>query len=67
MKLTGIAPLTSGRCALTALRIALISGVAWSCLAGLASSAEAATVPARIKQQQMIDLRMLPLSVMGHA
>src|SRR5438128_11585136 len=34
------APLASGR--LAALRIALISGVAWSCLAGFASSADAA-------------------------
>src|SRR5262245_49089857 len=34
------APLASGR--LEALRVALISGVAWSCLAGFASSAEAA-------------------------
>ena len=39
-KLTGTAPLTS--CRLAALRIALISGVAWSCLAGFASSADAA-------------------------
>jgi lipoprotein-anchoring transpeptidase ErfK/SrfK len=35
------APLASGR--LAALRIALISGVAWSCVAGFASSADAAT------------------------
>jgi hypothetical protein len=41
VKLTGIAPLASGRCGLGALRIALISGVAWNCLAGLASSADA--------------------------
>src|SRR5262249_27935979 len=40
-KFTGTAPLASGR--LEALRIALISGVAWSCLAGWASSADAAT------------------------
>jgi lipoprotein-anchoring transpeptidase ErfK/SrfK len=39
-KLTGTAPLTS--CRLEALRIALISGVAWSCLAGWAGSADAA-------------------------
>jgi lipoprotein-anchoring transpeptidase ErfK/SrfK len=39
-KLTGIAPLTS--CRLEALRIALISGVALSCLAGWAGSADAA-------------------------
>src|SRR5215468_8470979 len=39
-KFTGTAPLASGR--LEALRIALISGVAWSCLAGFASSADAA-------------------------
>lgn len=43
MKFTGTAPLASGRCRLKALCIALVSGVAWSCLAGLASSAEAAT------------------------
>jgi lipoprotein-anchoring transpeptidase ErfK/SrfK len=43
VRLTGTAPLASGRFGLTALRIALISGVAWSCLAGLASSADAAT------------------------
>jgi hypothetical protein len=41
VRLTGTAPLASGRFGLTALRIALISGVAWSCLAGLASSADA--------------------------
>jgi len=39
-KLTGTAPLTS--CRLEALRIALISGVAWSCLVGWAGSADAA-------------------------
>jgi lipoprotein-anchoring transpeptidase ErfK/SrfK len=39
-KLTGTAALTS--CRLEALRIALISGVAWSCLAGWAGSADAA-------------------------
>src|SRR5260221_4420069 len=39
-KLTGTAPLTS--CRLEGLRIALISGVAWSCLAGWAGSADAA-------------------------
>ena len=39
-KLTGTAPLTS--CRLEALRIALISGVALSCLAGWAGSADAA-------------------------
>jgi len=38
-KLTGNAPLASGR--LEALRIALISGVAWSCLAAWSSSADA--------------------------
>ena len=43
MKFTGTAPLACGRCGLNALRIALASGVAWSCLAGLAGSAEAAT------------------------
>ena len=40
-KLTGTAPLASGR--REALRIALISGVAWSCLAGWAGPADAAT------------------------
>jgi len=40
-KLTGTAPLASGR--REALRIALISCVAWSCLAGWAGSADAAT------------------------
>jgi lipoprotein-anchoring transpeptidase ErfK/SrfK len=39
-KLTGTAPLAS--CRLEALRIALISGLAWSCLAGWAGSADAA-------------------------
>ena len=43
MKFTGTAPLACGRCGLKAVRIALVSGVAWSCLAGLAGSAEAAT------------------------
>jgi len=43
VKFTGTAPLACGRCGLNALRIALASGVAWSCLAGLAGSAEAAT------------------------
>jgi L,D-transpeptidase catalytic domain len=42
VKFTGTAPLACGRCGLNALRIALASGVAWSCLAGLAGSAEAA-------------------------
>jgi L,D-transpeptidase catalytic domain len=37
------APLACDRCGLKAVRIALVSGVAWSCLAGLAGSAEAAT------------------------
>src|SRR5262249_57558346 len=39
----GPAPPTCGRCGLKAVRIALVSGVAWSCLAGLAGSAVAAT------------------------
>jgi L,D-transpeptidase catalytic domain len=43
VKFTGTAPLACGRCGLKAVRIALVSGVAWSCLAGLAGSAEAAT------------------------
>src|SRR5262249_39292222 len=43
VKFTGTAPPTCGRCGLKAVRIALVSGVAWSCLAGLAGSAEAAT------------------------
>src|SRR5262249_7694289 len=42
VKFTGTAPLACGRCGLNALRIALVSGVAWSCLAGLAGPAEAA-------------------------
>src|SRR5262245_62339663 len=43
VKFTGTAPPTCGRCGLKAVRIALVSGVAWSCLAGLAGSAVAAT------------------------
>jgi lipoprotein-anchoring transpeptidase ErfK/SrfK len=43
VKFTGTAPLACGRCGLKAVRIALVSGVAWSSLAGLAGSAEAAT------------------------
>ena len=42
MKFTGSAPLASGRCGLEALRIALVSGAAWGCLVGWASSADAA-------------------------
>src|SRR5262245_58952785 len=43
VKFTGTAPPTCGRCGLKAVRIALVSGAACSCLAGLAGSAEAAT------------------------
>ncbi len=43
MKFTGTAPLAPGRCWLEALRIALVSGAAWGCLLGWASSADAAT------------------------
>jgi L,D-transpeptidase catalytic domain len=43
VKFTGTAPLAPGRCGLEALRIALVSGAAWGCLVGWASSADAAT------------------------
>ena len=42
MKFTGTAPLACGRCGLAALRIALVSGAAWGCLVGFASSTDAA-------------------------
>jgi len=42
VKFTGTAPLACGRCGLAALRIALVSGAAWGCLVGFASSTDAA-------------------------